>query len=70
MRKGMPNGVIVWWERAIVGEDGLDTTALPDRKRVAQVASQQAVWHEAQRLFKEKVAALGAPHDIEMDQDE
>ena len=70
LSKEMPHGVVVWWERAIVGEDTLDTTALPDRKRVAQAEAQQAVWHEAQRLFKEKVAARGAPHVVEMEDEE
>ena len=57
LRKRGIHGVIVWWTRAIDGEEALDTQALPDRKRADNSAAQQSVWEEATRMFKEKVAA-------------
>jgi hypothetical protein len=56
LQKEMPQGIIVWWERAIDGEPATDTTVFPDRKRAAAVQKQQDVWNEAQRMFREKVA--------------
>ena len=54
-QKEMPNGVTVWWERALQGEAALDTTTLPDRKWADKLAKQQDSWQEAQRMFREKV---------------
>ena len=57
LRKRGMQGVIVWWTRAIDGEEALNTQALPDRKRADKLAAQQSVWEEATRMFKERVAA-------------
>ena len=56
LRKRAVHGVVIWWTRAIEGEEALDTTTLPDRKSGAKLAAQQTVWEEAMSLFKEKVA--------------
>ena len=65
LAKEMPHGVVVWWERAIEGEAGVDTTNLPDRKRAALAAKHQTVWEEAQRLFRQKVAERSPPMVID-----
>jgi hypothetical protein len=57
LRKQAVPGVVVWWSRALVDEAEVDTLALPDRKRAPRVAEHAAVWDEAQRMFRERVAA-------------
>ena len=56
LQKESPHGVVVWWERAVAGEEASDTTAFPDRKHAAKAAAHADVWAEATRMFKEKVA--------------
>ena len=58
LQKESPHGVVIWWERALVGEAGCDTMAFPDRDttKSASALKQADVWAEATRLFKEKVA--------------
>lgn len=69
LAKDSPHGVVVWWERALVGEEAVDTLTLPDRKRAGNVAAQQDVWAEATRMFKEKVAkrAAAGPTLVDVD---
>ena len=57
LKKETPDIVLIWWERAFVGEEPIDTLTLPDRRHAAKATAQQDVWKEAQRLFREKVAA-------------
>ena len=57
LQKEMPHGVTIWWERAVVGDAAVDTTTLPDRRWADRLPGQQSGWQEAQRLFREKVAA-------------
>ena len=47
-------GVIVWWTRALVDEDEVDSATFPDRRRQAKAEEHQRVWSEAQRIFREK----------------
>ena len=55
LSKDNPHGVVVWWTRALEGEEPVDTRTFPDRKRGANAEANQSVWEEATRLFKEKV---------------
>mmetsp|Transcript_10473 Transcript_10473/g.26040 ORF Transcript_10473/g.26040 Transcript_10473/m.26040 type:complete len:336 (+) Transcript_10473:27-1034(+) len=56
MRKREVHGIVIWWSRAIEGEEELDTQTLPDRKSASKLSAQQDVWEQANRLFKEQVA--------------
>jgi len=59
----------IWWERALVGEDTLDTTVLPDRKWAEKLAAQQSTWQQAQQMFRDKVAQRQrVPIEIDMTQ--
>jgi hypothetical protein len=40
-----------------VGDAAVDTTTLPDRRWADRLPGQQSGWQEAQRLFRERVAA-------------
>ena len=67
LRKEVVHNVVHWWERVLQGEDSVDTTAFPDRKRRAGDAEKhQSVWREAERMFREKVAQRGPPQQIEV----
>ena len=62
------HGVVVWWARAMLGEPELDTLSLPDRKRAPKANEAQAVWEEAQRMFRERAAERAAARvPVEMD---
>lgn len=57
MRKREVHGIVIWWSRAMEGEEEIDTQTLPDRTRTAKLSAQQDVWEEATRMFQEKVAS-------------
>mmetsp|Transcript_33911 Transcript_33911/g.72401 ORF Transcript_33911/g.72401 Transcript_33911/m.72401 type:complete len:344 (-) Transcript_33911:263-1294(-) len=67
LNKQEMHGVVIWWTRAFNGETELDpSSAFPDRKRAAKAADHQAVWEQAQQMFKESVAARSAPQHIDV----
>ena len=66
LKKPPVHNVVVWWTRALQGEEGVDSTAFPDRKRSKDAAAQQAVWLQAQQMFRERVAARGGPVEIDV----
>ena len=63
------HGVVIWWARALLDEPELDTLSLPDRKRAPKANEAQAVWEEAQRMFRERAAERSAARvPVEMDE--
>ena len=56
LRKQVPHGVVLWWTRALKGEEPpLDSQAFPDRRRALK-PGQEDVWAEAQRMFQQRIA--------------
>ena len=77
-KKTVPEGVVVWWDRAFVDDPKCDTMAFPDRKRAGNIKENAEIWEEANRAFKERVMsrgkipidAGGEEDDEESDEDE
>tara|TARA_B100000795_G_C22417313_1_gene293164 strand:- start:23 stop:223 length:201 start_codon:yes stop_codon:yes gene_type:complete len=59
----VPHGVVLWWTRAMQGEEAVDAQAFPDRRRALK-PGQQDVWAEAQRMFQDKLAEKIAGGEI------
>ena len=55
-KKENPYNVVVWWARALVGEEESDTMAFPDRRAPEKATENANVWAEATRMFQEKIA--------------
>ena len=49
----------MWWTRALVDEEEVDSATFPDRRRQPKAEEHQRVWSEAQRIFSEKAKAGG-----------
>ena len=56
----------MWWTRALVDEDEVDSATFPDRRRQAKAEEHQRVWSEAQRIFSEKAKAGGYKIPIDL----
>ena len=56
----------MWWTRALVDEEEVDSATFPDRRRQAKAEEHQRVWSEAQRIFSEKAKAGGYKIPIDL----
>ena len=60
LRKQVPHGVVLWWTRALKGEEPLDASAFQDRRQRLK-PGQPDPWKEATEAFKARIAEHGMP---------
>ena len=60
LRKQVPHGVVLWWTRALKGEEPLDASALQDRRQRLK-PGQEDPWKEAMETFKARISEHGMP---------
>lgn len=58
--KSSPDGVVLWWTKLLVTEDGIDVSKIEGRN-----TSSTDAWAEAHRLFKEKMKLKKEPMEID-----
>ena len=65
--KASPQGIVVWWQRAVAGAPCIDVSTLAHRARdAASRSAMQQAWDTAHEMFRQRVREH-APIEVDVE---